>query len=423
MVPLGSIMMMRRTLRLLLALVVATLDVAAADFVASPRLLWTMDTDGSTTGRGNAVTLSQDNSRLLLTTEQGDLHFVMTSDPLNAEQKRLRFIPDYEATESISCASGATLFPTRQPQAEQGNNDNNPQQYAVYAILELDQGSSNVIAVDIRSAQMVWNVRVQGLVAGSPVANEHGNRIYVTHNTQSAGFVSVLQVSHDFQSARLLETLQSSDSVNAMAPLTPPTLRSVAIQASDDDDDNNDDDSSSVATLQDILVFAEMDAESPDTGSLYVLLSHHTGDSTSRTTTGTLNLLLASEYPRSAMARPALSNNGLHAYLGQASARLTGWDSGDNDLAGVVLNGGNADNVFPAWEQRLSEDGLDAKNDPMQKGTCCAVASDSIAHHLIFSLTKPVFRFSSHSYASCAVIGRELVVCDHGRNQASNLRS
>ena len=351
MVPVGSLGY-GRSIRLIAALV--ALHCAAADFLTSPRVLWSVDMDGTTT-RGNAVTLSQDNSRLLLTTEQGDLHILLASDPSNSEQS-LRFVPEYDSGSSIACASGAAVFPTRQHQVDQENSKN--PQYAVYAIQELDKGSSKVIAVDIRSARQVWSIRVEGFVSGSPVVNDMGNRIYVTHNTQTTGAVSVIAVSHDFESASLVETLESSDSVQTMAPLTPPTLQSTTIQS----DSNNDDDASSSTTLQDIVVFAEMDTESPDTGSLYVLLSRHGGSSDTR------ELRLASEYPRAAMARPALSKDGLDIYLGQASARITGWDSADNDLASVL--DGTSDNVFPAWEQRLSEEVIDAQNDPLQDGKC-----------------------------------------------------
>jgi hypothetical protein len=313
------------------------LPTAQATFLPTPAVRWTYQLPGGSRrlGRGNNVVASQDGSRVFSTTQDGSLHIVYTS----ALDYSSYFEPETFPETLTSCNSGVVLIE---------NADTGRVEYAVYAVRDVttaddifDQGpgaqpfsatSSRLLAVNL-DGTLRWSMRLAGTVVGKPIVGADQNTFYVVHNLeQGGGRISVVVV--DPNGPVLTATLAGTNSV----PFGPATGRTIEQQQG--------------GGTVDIVVFGEnVDNGLSEEGALYMLIPSDTNVELSGRGNDAYDLKLIFGFPRSAVARPAVSQDGTEVYLAQQESTLTGWN-GRRELSGVIA--GNQESVFPQWLARPS---------------------------------------------------------------------
>ena len=232
-----------------------------------------------------------------------------------------------------------------------------------------DAVTSRVIAVGTNGA-FRWSVELPGTIEGNPVVGKHGT-IYVTHNDNGTGRLSVLRVSGNGTTATAVVVATVSPPATepgSVVPLGPPSLRTPAHQGGyddyygtdgDDDDNTNDD--------EDVVIVAENweSGFSSTRGGLYMLIST-TGTAKGRaddaslfasTTTTTTRfdynyeLVRISSWSYSASAPPMVRGDSI--YLGAAAGTIAGF-TGDrkNDLSGITSQ--REKEISPRWNYQVS---------------------------------------------------------------------
>jgi len=358
-----------RSLPVLGLIAAATLTtLVSGTFLPDPELKWRFDLDTSSTSSssvlaGNAVRVTDDGSRIFVTTRGGRLHILDGY----SQSGKVRTVYEPDPLPSY-CSSGVALY-------DNGADDEAQQFFAVYAVVD-DGGSatevtSRVIAVD-RDGRELWTVEVDGEVQGTPIVREDGRRVYVVHNRrvsesaffeQVVGSVSVIDISTfpvppsvpntgtgvAAQYYAQISTTLSSDDFGSPATLGTPTGRSIP---NDDYDDGEEDSGDNSPSQQLILVAASVAVQGSFTGpgggssgggSLYAIMPDQ-GE-----------WFRVSNYPMPTSLPPALSEDGSKSYLAHGQM-LTAWDDNNRDIM-TVIEGGDED-IFPSWEETI--DGPDS---------------------------------------------------------------
>eukprot|EP00978_Attheya_sp_CCMP212_P048755 scaffold570350_cov63-Attheya_sp.AAC.1 len=151
-----------------------------------PSILWQHDMEGSGSIRdagirkGNGVILSKSGD-LWVTDDEGALHIID-----GESQNSTVFMPPLLEGRNIDSRSSVVLH-------EPYDNV----RYGIYAIIDIPHPTSNktvqsrVLAVN-KNGSLRWSLELEGVVSGTPVISADGNHIYVTHNVNGTGSLSVL---------------------------------------------------------------------------------------------------------------------------------------------------------------------------------------------------------------------------------------
>ena len=328
-----------------LCLWLSSVTVQAA-FLPSPNVRWTYELPGATPrrlGPGNNVVASSDGSRVFSTTSDGSLHILYTSALFASKV----FEPETELGDVLTCRSGVTLV-----ENEAGNVE-----YAVYAVLDevtvadifaeasdapLTSPSSRLLAVNV-DATLRWSLRLPGTVVGNPILGGDGNTFYIVHNIASTleltetlaedvGRVSVvvLEPEGPIITATLPETPDN-------APFAPASGRTIPGQGPG-------------GSPTDVVVFGENRENGlSEDGALFMFVPSAEFNRLGGRGNAAYDLRVASAFPRSAVARPAISQSGAEVFLAQQESTITGWND-NRELSGVIA--GTEEDLFPAWLNR-----------------------------------------------------------------------
>jgi hypothetical protein len=286
---------------------------ASANFKAAPELQWTsILPNGETLHKGNAVVSSRDGRRLFVATAQGNFHII--NGPTG--EVIASYIPTVATGTRIVCESGVTLL--------------RAQALAVYAVTDLGEGSisSRVLAINLRQATLEWEMVMSGAVVGSPVEGgvENNSAIYVTHNVQDKGQISVLIPNNETAGVVYAAAVSSE----AIGPLGPPAVRTLG--------------------GKDVVLAAENLGSGLDiTGGVYILLPSAKYGELKGLTMDAYEMRLATSAARSSVARPLLTRKG-DLYLGQQGSLLSAWVY---SASGSTLFDVSAQDLQPTWTSKL----------------------------------------------------------------------
>mmetsp|Transcript_17234 Transcript_17234/g.36013 ORF Transcript_17234/g.36013 Transcript_17234/m.36013 type:complete len:1430 (-) Transcript_17234:1765-6054(-) len=230
-----------------------------------------------------------------------------------------------------------------------------------------DAVTSRVIAVDLNGA-FLWSVQLPGAVEGTPIVGKHG--IYVTHNDNGTGHLSVLRVQGNrndgTDAAVVVATIAPpATEPGGVVPLGPPSLRTPAQHEGDYDDYYGGADN--YGNEHDLVIVAENweSGVSSTRGGLYMLATT-TGTAKGRaddaslfaTTAATSSshnyeLVKISSWSYSASAPPVVRGDSI--YLGAAAGTIAGF-TGDrkNDLSGITSE--REKEISPGWTYQVAPD-------------------------------------------------------------------
>ena len=274
-------------IRLITALLLCTTQ---AEVLDAPLRRWMLSLD-QPMRRGNGL-LAVAPDRLVATTATGQLHVIDTQtgsilDTLD------------DADSELECTSSAVAL----------DDD-----VVVYSVFSPAAQESQVVAYNWRLSVVEWQVTIPGEAVGTPLVGE--NAVYVVHTVSFRGRVSVLV---DGTIAAFFP------SVDRIDPLGPGTVRTVR--------------------GRDVVVVAENRRNGfSSQGNLYMLVQDEDGALE-------FEWELASSFPRSAVAAPAVSADATAVFLGQQGSLVTGW-VGRNDLSDVLR--GTANDINPRWGRGLT---------------------------------------------------------------------
>jgi hypothetical protein len=296
-------------------LVLLLLSAAATAFLLdAPASRWTHSLPAGLT-RGNAI-VSYSANHLLVTTKVGSLHVLDASTG--------SVVMTYDPTEStpLQSTSGVAVY-----------DDDDDTSMAVYSVT--DGTSSLVIAIRLTDGSVGWEVSVPGIAVGTPLVGT--SAVYVVHNTVNGlGQISVIPFSSPQQVAASFP--DDNDKKNEVGPFGPGVLQTI--------------------DGRDVVVVAEsLNDGFSESGNLFMLVQEDSPAAALQ-----YKLRLASAYPRSAVARPAMTEN-LEVFLGQQGSVMSAW-VGKNDVSGVLSG---AEDVTPRWEKYLEED---REDDNARKSKC-----------------------------------------------------
>jgi hypothetical protein len=335
--------MIRATIILLLLLPLVFVQVCHCEFLEKPSLEWTYRVPGGGTlaGRGfrsgNEIAVSPDGTTLFATADDGSLHFVTLSDLRDS----LVFQPEAIAGTFTECRSGVTLI----------YDDDNALAYLVYAVMDvpvqvgvLYEGVSydetrtstisRLLAVNL-DGTFRWSLPLSGAVVGKPVTSAQKDKLYVVHNvpnyigsSPTRGKVSVILLRQDSTQPTVTASIAPLD---RQGPFGPPTG----------------------ATLGDgtqVVVLAEAwdEGYAPDNGHVYVLKPSSLYNDFGGQGDEAYELALISAWTASVTRPAVVADEELQVFCGGAAARLSGWSSLSNVVAGTQ------ESVTPTWDVTLS---------------------------------------------------------------------
>lgn len=332
-----------------------------ATFLSEPSLRWSVLLEGSTgqiggsrgLRRGNAVVEHPDGSKLIVTANDGSLHILETAT--NGTTLAV-FEPEPQEGLFTECRSGATIV---QP-------DENGDEVIVYAIIDTPSTSdeqvneggetvpsdsnrddsviSRVVAVGM-DGTFQWGVVVPGRIVGNPVLGETKPILYVSHNVNGVGAISVIQMNSTRGSATIVATFSSpaTEQASGNGPFGPPVVQPGG---------------STTVLGGDIVLVAESwgGGFTEDQGGLYMLSPTAEFEATGGLSTESYQLQRISSWPSSAIAAPLIEGDSV--FLSAAGGTVVGWTGNErNDLSGVSSGRNDID---PSWVFEAEPNELDA---------------------------------------------------------------
>jgi len=348
-----------------------SIDVARANFFASPAPKWSIQLLGSgrTSGRGlrkgNGIVSVKDGSKIVVTANDGSLHIIQTT---NQVKSHAVYVPDGSVGSRIECLSGAIIvyedqqdklyFPIGDEEEKivstkedfivyalidnaEANNDGNVGSIVTGDVVRGAGTTSRVIAVNMEGT-LKWSVSVPGRIEGTPVVGKTG--IYVTHNVNSYGALSILRLQPNDGKAAIAATVNTlSDERSEPIPLGPPTLRK---PASWDDE----------GTFEDVIIVTGFweNGFSETEGGIFMLSSFVTA---LPTVSDDFKLVQISSWSLSASAPPMVYGESI--FVAAAGGNIGGF-TGDkkNDLSGIVS--GKEKDISPRWDYQVSPNPTDS---------------------------------------------------------------
>jgi hypothetical protein len=327
---------LRQWKTVLLSLLIVN-DIVIAQLLPEPSVRWshTLGTEtsiGRGLRKGNAVVAHKDGQMVFATADDGSLHILRPESfdgSINLDNY-ISFEPPAVQGKSTVCRSGVVSV-DKDEEAEKP-------EYLVYAVIdtieEVGEGttSSRLLAVNL-DGTLRWSLDVDGVIQGTPVVGQNGQAVYVVHNAVDEGKLSVVLINDD--APTITASMFSEENENA--PFGPP---SHAIGF-----DNNR------GGEHDIIAIAESWGEGfLQEGSIHLLVPSDRFADTGGVGEESYELLFASGYPFSAVARPALSADGASLWIAAQSSNIAGW-TGNQDLSQVLS--GRRDDRNPGWATRV----------------------------------------------------------------------
>ena len=327
-----------------------------ASLLDEPLQRWSVDLP-SGLQRGNAL-VAVSSSRLVAATESGSLHVLDTDGNV---------LINYDPTRNdpLTCTSGVAI---------QGN-------LAIYSVYNGGNDSSDVIAIDWTDGSIGWMVTVKGQAVGTPMLGQNG--VYVIHNLEGAGHLSVLE---GWSVRQSFPAPEEGD----IGPLAPGALQ----------------------TVQgfDVVVVAESrDDGFSESGRLYMLVEEEPRGNgpgaapgaepgTEAAQVNSYRWALASDFPRSSVTAPAFTAD-MEVFLPQQGGLLSAWVD-KRDLSDVFS--GNAQDVTPRWERFLApdEDNSDARKLTLRRGLAWDMVLTRFLIILVFSALQRSFRHRNSTVTS-----------------------
>lgn len=329
---------------IILLLLLPLLQVCHCEFLERPSAQWTYRVPGGGTlaGRGfragNEIAVSPDGTTLFATADDGSLHFVAIADLRDS----LVFQPEAIAGTFTECRSGVTMI----------YDDDNALAYLVYAVMDVPVQAgilyegvsydasrtsilSRLLAVNL-DGTIRWSLPLSGAVAGKPVQAAQKDKLYVVHNvpnfigsSPTRGKVSVILLQQDNSQPTVTASIAPLD---RQGPFGPPTG----------------------ATLVDgtqVVVLAEAwdSGYAADNGHVFLLKPSSLYKDFGGQGDEAYELARMSAWSVASVTRPAVvADEALQVFCGGAAARLSGWSSVSNVVAG------SQENVTPTWDVTLS---------------------------------------------------------------------
>jgi len=341
-----------------------SIHVVRGNLLPNPIPKWSVQLQGSgpLSGRGlrkgNAIVAYKDGTKIAVTANDGSLHIIQTT---NQVKTLAVHVPEEKIGTTMECRSGAAIVYTNEqdglyfPIDRKEDSISAKEDFIVYAVFDntlplgtgiarnLNDGTtSRVFAVNM-NGDLKWSVNVLGRIEGTPLVGKKG--IYVTHNFNSFGTLSIIRIQLD-GTGTIAGTARRKT-----IPFGPPTLRTPYFW----------EDESSIT--EDIVVVAEMweAGFSESNGGLYMLSSSSSTTTKDKdkdkeknkfTSSGEqYDLISISSWSYSASAPPLV--NGESIFLGAAGGTIAGFTGNKkNDLSGVTP--GKEAEISPRWDYRLA---------------------------------------------------------------------
>ena len=343
-----------------LLLLSQSVSICYGEFLPSPSLRFSLQLDNTGTlsdgglRYGNGIVTHKDGSKIVVTTDDGNLHIVQAATPVRTLAV---YTPTVTEEEYYTiCRSKPTIIYKQQQQQSQTAASSD---YIVYAVIDTpitsgievgedgfvepvnkaNTGSirSRVIAVNM-DGTIKWDVQVSGIIQGDVVVGA-GGAMYVSHNINNVGYLSVIMTNDNHDSASVVASLTSTDAPNG--PFGPPALQQ---------------DTSS----GDVVFVAESWGQGyvEGDGALYMLST----TSILEDTGGTGNQLQRiSSWPYSSIVPPLVNGNSI--FLGASGGVIAGWTGNErNDLSGI--QSGKVDEIDPRW---VYEGARNGRNESQRK--------------------------------------------------------
>jgi hypothetical protein len=344
----------------LLCLVVLFLpSLCRSNLLSAPNVRWTFQLEGSSVKipdrglrQGNAVVVHPDGSKLIATADDGSLHILRTGTSI---ETLAVFEPEPVDGRFVKCRSGATIVQKTTSGNDATTGEADGDELIIYAVIDTSAASieqvdedgesvpvgnidetdvsSRVIAVTM-DGTLKWSVSVPGRIAGNPALGDSNTLLYVAHNVDGIGAVSVILMDDRRDAAVIVATLSSSatDNDNGNGPFGPAVVQSGG---------------SANVPGGDIVFVAESwgNGFAEEDGGLHMLSPTTDFDSGGL---GNESFLLRqiSSWPFNAIAPPLVVGDSV--FLGGTSANLAAWTNNNkNDLSGVIS--GNQENIDPSW--------------------------------------------------------------------------
>ena len=342
-----SMLGLRRSLRGWLA-TVFLLGVVQGAYLATPEFQWSIPLVSTATDnlfqKGNAIA-QIGSDRLAITSSTGALYLVSPNNVtvnsstgmVNSSTASKSFTPSLvSGMDSIACNGGIiSVFSTSKTEI------------VMYAIVDTDSqdrlsSSSRIVAVDARSAQLIWNTTIGGTIVGTPVLSN--NRfLYVVHNVVSGSAPNTVE-------AGVVSIFQLDANVFAWTDIRPTLITKLPTEST-----GRPFGPAAVATKDgsDLLFLAENMGETGETlsESLFVI-GQISG-------TETFAFATASRGISSSSTPPTLRDNGsgeLEVFLGQPLSTLLAWIEDDAALLITGLNGSSNSLSTPTWRFQTEPD-------------------------------------------------------------------
>eukprot|EP00536_Pseudo-nitzschia_multiseries_P005699 jgi/Psemu1/285971/fgenesh1_pg.110_\ len=379
-----------------------TVRVARAELFLAPTLKWSLQLEesGRLSGRGlrrgNAIVAHKDGTKIVATTDDGSLHIIQTT---NQVKTLAVYAPDRVVGRSVSCRSGASVVDKQHRdglyvaggdgKARAGDGDDAQEaneDFIVYAVvdntiapdlgsvesvsgmtestgrnedndansgIDVDGVTSRVIAVNM-DGSFRWSVQVSGRIEGSPLVGNNG--IYVTHNDNGAGRVSVIRTQSNGRGFVAATVGPTATEPGSVVPLGPPALQKPAFSNQNQNQNQNRNQIQNEGG--DVVIVAESwdSGFSVTTGGLYMLSTTNSAsasatDAEQKDNETDYELVKISSWPRSAIAPPLVHGDSI--FLGVAGGLIGGF-TGDrrSDLSGITS--GRESEIFPRWNHQVA---------------------------------------------------------------------
>jgi hypothetical protein len=203
---------------------------------------------------------------------------------------------------------------------------------------------SRVIAVTMDGTRK-WEVQLVGAVQGDVVVGKNGGKfLYVAHNIDNVGYLSVIMVNNDTQSASVVATI-TSPSGAPNGPFGPPAVRQVV--------------DGQQQQQGDVVLVAESWGQGfvEGDGSLYMLTTTSEFAGSGGVGNESYEIQRISSFPLSSIVEPLVDGNSV--YLGFSGGIVAGWTGNErNDLSGI-LSGGVSE-IDPRWVYEGERNGRNA---------------------------------------------------------------
>jgi hypothetical protein len=311
-----------------------------------------LDNTGTVSDRGirygNGLVPHNDGSKIVVTTDDGSLHIVRTTTPV-------RTLAVYEpaVTEDFytACRSKPTIiYKEQQSQAAavSSSSSSSSSDYIVYAVIDTPIASgievgddglveptnkantgtirSRVLAVNM-DGTIKWDVQVLGVIQGDVVVGRN-DALYVSHNINDIGHLSVIMANENTDAASVVATVTSADTA-PNGPFGPPAL-------------HQDESSGDVVFVAESWGQGYVEGD----GGLYMLSTTSEFEDTGGIGNESYQLQRISSWPYSSIVPPLVDGNSI--FLGASGGVLGAWTGNErNDLSGI--QSGRVDEIDPRW--------------------------------------------------------------------------